>query len=80
MSALYMDSSCLASKPLADIRRVCIFGFLLEMLSPNPTCMRTLISLWVDGLEGLKAEQNLSRWIALSDFGLLTELGDSFYT
>jgi hypothetical protein len=72
---MYMDSSLLARGFGSDIRRVCIFGFSVETLSPSPSCMRTPISLRVDGLYGLKAEQNLSGRIALSDLGLLVELG-----
>ena len=52
MSALYMDSSCLASNIQSNLSRVRIFGFLVETLSPNPQCMRTLIPLWVGDLEG----------------------------
>ena len=56
-SAMYMDSSLLARTFVSDIRRVCIFGLLVETLSPSPQCMRTPIPLWVDGLMGLEAEQ-----------------------
>jgi hypothetical protein len=59
-----MDSSCLASDLVSDIRRVCIFGFLVEKLSPSPQCMRTPVPLWVDGLTGLKAEQVLPERIS----------------
>jgi hypothetical protein len=41
----------------SDIRRVRIFGFSVETLSPSPQCMRTPMPLWVVGLFGLKAEQ-----------------------
>jgi hypothetical protein len=37
--------------------RVRISGFLLEMLSPNPLCMRTPMPLCAVDLEGRKAEQ-----------------------
>jgi len=43
--------------PISDVRRVRIFGFLVETLSPSPQCMRTPMPLWVVGLKGLKAEQ-----------------------
>ena len=36
--------------------------------------MRTPMPIWVDGLDGRKAEQVLSGWISLSDAGLPTEL------
>ena len=51
--------------PVSDIRRVRIFGFSVGTLSPSPQCMRTPIPLWVDGLDGLKAEQVLSERISL---------------
>ena len=50
---LLPDSEGLGS----DIRRVRIFGFSVGTLSPSPQCMRTPGPLWVDGLQGLKAEQ-----------------------
>jgi len=50
MSGLYMDSSCQANSFVSDNRRVRIFGFLVEMLSPSPQCMRTPVPIWVDGL------------------------------
>jgi hypothetical protein len=49
---MYMDSSYLASITVNKLRRVRIFGFLVETLSPNPQCMRTLIPIWVGGLIG----------------------------
>ena len=52
MSLMYMDSSYLASVTINKLRRVRIFGFLVEPLSPNPQCMRTLIPIWVGGLIG----------------------------
>ena len=57
MAASYMDSSQLARALASDIRRVCIFGLLVETLSPSPQCMRTPVPQWVDGLMGLEAEQ-----------------------
>ena len=57
MSPLYMDSSVFASALGSDVRRGCIFGFSVETLSPSPQCMRTPAPLWVDGLDGLKADQ-----------------------
>ena len=50
--------------PVSDIRRVRIFGFSVGTLSPSPQCMRTPIPLWVDGLDGLKAEQVLPERIS----------------
>ena len=38
--------------PVPNVRRECIFGFLMETLSPNPQCIRTSIPIWVDGLKG----------------------------
>ena len=58
----------------SDIRRVRIFGFLVESLTPSPLCMRTPIPIWVDGLYGLKAEQVLPGRISLSEQGLFAEL------
>ena len=57
MTASYMDSSLLARDFDSDNRRVCIFGFSMETLSPSPQCMRTPVPQWVDGLMGLEAEQ-----------------------
>jgi hypothetical protein len=56
-SISYMDSSWFARDFDPDIRRVCIFGFSMETLSPSPQCMRTPAPLWVDGLDGLKTDQ-----------------------
>jgi len=58
----------------SDIRRVRIFGFLMESLTPSPLCMRTPVPTWVDGLYGLKAEQVLPGRISLSEQGLFAEL------
>jgi hypothetical protein len=41
----------------SDVRRVCIFGFSMETLSPSPQCMRTPVPLWVVGLEDPEADQ-----------------------
>ena len=41
----------------SDNRRVCIYGLLLETLSPGPVCIRSPVPLRVSGLEGLKAVQ-----------------------
>ena len=57
-----------------DIRRVRIFGFLMESLTPSPLCMRTPVPIWVDGLYGLKAEQVLPGRISSSEQGLFAEL------
>ncbi len=57
MTALYMDPSCLARKHCSELRRVCIFGFLVETLSPSPLCMRTPIPNCRYGLEGHRAKQ-----------------------
>ena len=54
---MYMDSSVFARDFGSDIRRVCIFGLLMETLSPSPQCMRTPVPLRVDGLTGLISEQ-----------------------
>ena len=56
-SEMYMDSSLFARDFVSDIRRVCIFGFSMETLSPSPQCMRTLVPLWVVGLVGLVSDQ-----------------------
>jgi hypothetical protein len=39
MSAMYMDSSCFASITVNKLRRVRIFGHLVETLSPNQQFM-----------------------------------------
>ena len=44
---LYQDSCSSVSEP--KLRRVCIFGFSVKMLSPNPQCMRTLLPKWILG-------------------------------
>jgi hypothetical protein len=54
----------------SELRRVCIFGFLVETLSPSPQVIRTPVSQWVNGLKGLKAEQVLPEQISISDAGL----------
>jgi hypothetical protein len=71
---MYMDSSYLASITVNKLRRVRIFGFLVETLSPNPQCMRTLIPIWAVASSGHITEQVLLRRISLSDSGLLAEL------
>ena len=52
ITTLYVDSSCLASKcsDCLDLRRVRMYGFLMETLSPNPQCIRTSDPLRVAGL------------------------------
>jgi hypothetical protein len=54
----------------SELRRVCIFGFSLETLSPSPQVIRTPVPQWVNGLKGLKADQVLPEQISLSDSGL----------
>ena len=58
-SEKYMDSSLFARDFVSDIRRVCIFGFSMETLSPSPQCMRTSVPQRVDGLKGLKTDEAL---------------------
>lgn len=70
MSALYMDSSCVASQLFIRVGRVGIFGFLMETLSPNPQCMRTPVPNRAIDLEDRKTEQVLLVLISLSDNGL----------
>ncbi len=59
----------------SELRRVCMFGFIMETLSPNPQCIRTSDPLWVAGLKVLKREQVIPRSISSSERGLLAELG-----
>jgi len=47
-----------------------MFGFLMETLSPNPQCIRTLDPLRVAGLIVLKAEQVFPGRISLSKLRL----------
>ena len=51
---MYVDTSLFASIAFnrSKLRRVCMFGFLMEKLSPNPQCIRTLDPLCRNGLIG----------------------------